>query len=91
MTPEQFAYWLKGFFEISEYETLSTKQIKIIKDHLDLVFNKQTPDRSTISELELAYEDLKKKMNLPIPKEFGDKGIIIPDYTIPNDLNKPLC
>ncbi len=43
MTPEQFTYWLQGFFEITENPTLSPKQIKIIKDHLELVFDKKTP------------------------------------------------
>ena len=45
MTPEQFIYWQKGFFEISESNSLSEKQVQIIKDHLDLCFNKVTPDR----------------------------------------------
>ena len=46
MTTEQFTYWLQGFFEISEDKTLSEKQVLIIKDHLALVFDKVTPDRS---------------------------------------------
>jgi hypothetical protein len=49
MTPEQFTYWLQGFFEISGIEELDKKQTKIIKDHLKLVFHKVTPDRTTTS------------------------------------------
>lgn len=45
MNSEQFTYWLKGFFEISDTNNLSEKQVQIIRDHLDLVFNKVTPDR----------------------------------------------
>lgn len=45
MSPEQFTYWLKGFFEISDTNNLSEKQVQIIRDHLDFVFNKVTPDR----------------------------------------------
>lgn len=45
MTTEQFTYWLKGFMELNETNTLTEKQYQIIKDHLDLVFNKRTPDR----------------------------------------------
>lgn len=45
MTSEQFTYWLQGFFEISDSPTLSENQIKIIRDHLDLVFTKVTPKR----------------------------------------------
>jgi hypothetical protein len=46
MTPEQFAYWLQGFMEICNPETLDEEQTQIIKDHLALVFNKQTPART---------------------------------------------
>lgn len=46
MKPESFIYWLHGYFEISESNTLSEKQVQVIKDHLDLCFNKVTPDRS---------------------------------------------
>lgn len=45
MTPQDFAYWLKGFMEIENPKKLDEKQTQIIKDHLDLVFEKQTPDR----------------------------------------------
>lgn len=45
MSPENFTYWLKGFFEISDAKKIDEKQIDIIKDHLNLVFNKVTPVR----------------------------------------------
>lgn len=45
MTPENFCYWLQGYFEIlNDVKTLNTEQCKIIQDHLKLVFNKVTPD-----------------------------------------------
>jgi hypothetical protein len=46
MTAEQFTYWLQGFMEICDPETLDERQTQIIKDHLKLVFDKQTPDVS---------------------------------------------
>jgi len=46
MTPENFAYWLKGLLEVGNPTSLDEKQLKIIKDHLDLVFTKVTPDRN---------------------------------------------
>lgn len=46
MTPEQFTYWLQGFFEISNTNSLNENQVLIIKDHLKLVFNKVTPNRT---------------------------------------------
>lgn len=38
MKPEHFVYWLQGFFEISDSETLSKEQVAKIKRHLNLVF-----------------------------------------------------
>lgn len=45
MTPEQFTYWLQGFFEISNSNSLTSDQVVVIKDHLKEVFNKVTPVR----------------------------------------------
>lgn len=44
-TPQDFVYWLQGFVEIADSDTISEKQWLIIKDHLKLVFDKVTPDR----------------------------------------------
>jgi len=44
MTPENFIYWLNGFFEISGCKNMSDNQVQIIKDHLKLVLQKKTPD-----------------------------------------------
>ena len=83
MTTEQFAYWLKGFFEIENPQgPLDERKVKIIKDHLDLVFHKITPDRDIphidiIDELKKAQEEFNEKHN----KDF------IPHI----DINAPLC
>ena len=48
MTPEQFCYWLQGFFEISMdlgQRGLTPQQCQVIQDHLQLVFDKVTPNR----------------------------------------------
>ena len=42
MTPENFCYWLQGYFEISRNETLSKENVSQIKEHLELVFKKET-------------------------------------------------
>lgn len=52
MNERDFCYWLKGYFELSENSEwasaeLTSKQQKIIKDHLDLVFKKVTPNYGT--------------------------------------------
>lgn len=43
MKPEQFVYWLQGYFELTGSNELSEQQVEIIKDHLALVFKKETP------------------------------------------------
>jgi hypothetical protein len=56
MTPEQFAFWLHGFFELSgDSPTITKAQAKMISEHLDLVFTKVTPPlnekKQTLEEL----------------------------------------
>jgi hypothetical protein len=43
MSPENFAYWLNGYLEISGTKELSSDQLKIVQDHLALVLTKVTP------------------------------------------------
>lgn len=38
MQSRDFAYWLQGFFEISDAKSLDEKQTEQIKKHLHLVF-----------------------------------------------------
>jgi len=38
MRSQEFAYWLQGFFELSDAKNLTEDQVKIIKNHLKLVF-----------------------------------------------------
>ena len=45
MTAEQFVYWLQGFMEINDPDRIGPKETQIIKDHLALVFKKETPTR----------------------------------------------
>ena len=46
MDSTQFIYWLQGYLELSDATTLSQKQLQIIKDHIGLVMQKKTPNRS---------------------------------------------
>lgn len=49
MTSVQFAYWLQGFFELSDANTpLTEKQVQTIKNHLKLVF---------LHEIDPSYSD----------------------------------
>lgn len=38
MRSTEFAYWLQGFFELSETNEITPRQVEIIKNHLKLVF-----------------------------------------------------
>ena len=44
--PQDFCYWLQGFVELQDSDSISDKQWLVIKDHLKLVFDKNTPDRN---------------------------------------------
>ncbi len=38
----QFCYWVQGFFEMTDSKNLTEAQVAMIKEHLQLVFNKVT-------------------------------------------------
>jgi len=42
MNEREFCYWLQGLLELSDTKTLDEKQVQIIRDHLQLIFNKVT-------------------------------------------------
>jgi len=44
MTPEQFVYWLQGYFELTDDTDRLSKREHIIRDHLNEVFEKRTPN-----------------------------------------------
>lgn len=50
MTTKDFAYWLHGWTEINGGTPPTAAQWTIIKDHLDLVFNKVTPLRQAFGD-----------------------------------------
>lgn len=76
MDINSFAWWLHGFFEISESDTLTPKQVRIIKDHLELCFNKVTPDRSKEGSPQTYCSQAEKAAE---PTEYGHK---IPDVQV---------
>jgi hypothetical protein len=58
MTQEQFVYWLQGYMEIANPLMLNMRETRIIKDHLALVFDKETPEREEEKEsgINLVYD-----------------------------------
>lgn len=74
MTPEQFCYWLQGFFElkrtIDHREGATPETMKVIEDHLRLVFDKKTPQRLSrefTEEEKREWERLVKEVSKPCP------------------------
>jgi hypothetical protein len=54
MSPENFAYWLQGYFEISNTDQgMNEDQVRVIKEHLQLVLNNVTND-GTIGNAKIA-------------------------------------
>jgi hypothetical protein len=67
MTPEQFVFWLQGFMETANPKVVNETQTQIIKDHLALVFNKETPDRrEKVNRESTGNEELNKKLEQAI-------------------------
>jgi hypothetical protein len=66
MSPENFIYWLKGYFEISQHsgesKTLNEKQVEEIQNHLNLVLTKVTPELSQPKD---------PQVTLPFPVDFA--------------------
>lgn len=46
MTSQEFVYWLQGFLEVANPQTIDAKQLQVIKDHIALVLYKVTPNRN---------------------------------------------
>lgn len=61
MNESTFVYWLQGFVEIANTDTISEKQWQIIKDHLKLVFDKKTPNRMDINPLQTQRDPFDKQ------------------------------
>ncbi len=63
MQPQDFCYWLQGFLEMSDAKTLDVKQLQVLRDHLNLVFNKQTPNRSVQGTVTVDTDKVQKILN----------------------------
>lgn len=70
MSPKNFCYWLNGWIELNKTIDhrggASVETLKVIEDHLKLVFKKETPDRNEDKDI------LDKKSDiLNIPNTLG--------------------
>lgn len=64
MSPENFVYWLQGFFELKKTidcrEGVTPETLKVIEDHLALVLEKKTPNNKrelVDGDVDLVNED----------------------------------
>ncbi|MNQ59494.1 hypothetical protein D3C85_737420 [compost metagenome] len=73
MTAEQFAYWLQGFVELSFGQEQPTQaQWSAIKDHLQRVFKKVTPDYT----FHVTPPDIKPSLSVPASLLSGSPSLI---------------
>lgn len=65
MNEQTFCFWLQGFVELTESDGgsphISEKQWLVIKDHLQLVFDKKTPDRNQLDTPSIQRDPLSYK------------------------------
>ena len=79
MKESDFVYWLQGFVELSDTDTISEKQWLMIKDHLKLVFDKKTPDRSQPLRIKSMEEVLNEHFKKPQDSywKLGDPALTV--------------
>lgn len=58
MTPEQFAYWLNGFFEMVRPKVMDSAQVTMVKKHLALVMTNVRDERAS----QFLADDVKPKL-----------------------------
>lgn len=63
MTPENFCFWLQGFFEISQHidhrQGLTSEAVEEIRNHLKTVFVKVTPEVKVTIDTQKVVDDSK--------------------------------
>lgn len=70
MTSRDFCYWLQGFFEISNPQTINKVETEMIKKHLALVF-KHEIDPSMGDEV---HQNELNAIHNPTPSNIFDEG-----------------
>ncbi len=81
MTSRDFAYWLQGFFEISNAQTLNPTQTEMVKKHLNLVFIHEI-DPSINNQHSQEVVEKMNEIHNPTLQELGK----IHNFTVTEDL-----
>lgn len=56
-TPQELAYWLQGYFEITDAKVLTTDQVSKIRAKVESCFEKVTPKRGYASDFSKAINN----------------------------------
>lgn len=76
MNAETFCYWLQGALELGHTDHFDANDIQIIQDHLNLVFNKVTPDRQPrLSDIARKFDTPIKPFDLP-PTQYLQQPLV---------------
>lgn len=62
MNSNEFVYWLQGFLELSDADTLDQEQVIKIKEHLALVLTKVTEDDKSKASVTERLSRLEQKL-----------------------------
>lgn len=65
MTSRDFAYWLQGYFEVSNPKTIGEYETEMIKKHLNLVFKHEIDPSMGDSKHQDELNDIHNKPNRP--------------------------
>lgn len=60
MNSNDFIYWLQGFVELTDADSITTEQWLIIKEHLALVVNKETKNCIN-APIKINWEEVMRK------------------------------
>lgn len=65
MTSRDFCYWLQGLLEVGKPESLDAQQLKIIENHLNLVFKHEIDTPDPTGELQATHDGKPAKPAYP--------------------------
>lgn len=71
MTPRDFCYWLQGLLEVGKPEKLDSEQLKIIENHLNLVFRHEIDGPDPTGELQATHDGKPAKPAQAFPPRPG--------------------
>lgn len=67
MTSRDFCYWFQGFLEICDHKEIKEEELKIIKNHLNMVFvHEIDPSHSDDFEIQKKLSAIHNKLNTSI-------------------------